>query len=138
MAERMNRFPEVFKGRPGYEGYLSFRVAALPEIMQDNGYFTIMDILPTVLDLAGIEHPGKKFRGRQIAPVRGKSWRPLLESTHDAQITLYDAERDMVGWEQLGIAAVRVGQANGNCTICPPIMGTSMIWRTVTARNSWR
>ncbi|KAG7140571.1 Arylsulfatase like protein [Verticillium longisporum] len=29
-------------GRPGYEGYLNFRVAALSEILQDNGYHTIM------------------------------------------------------------------------------------------------
>ncbi|KAJ6070626.1 arylsulfatase [Penicillium canescens] len=42
MAERMNRFPEIFKDSPGYEGYLNFRVAALPEIMQDNGYFAVM------------------------------------------------------------------------------------------------
>lgn len=42
MAERMKRYPEVFQDRPGYEGYLNYRVAALPEIMQDNGYFTLM------------------------------------------------------------------------------------------------
>jgi arylsulfatase len=42
MAERMNRFPHIFKDKPGYEGYLNFRVAALPEILQDNGYFTAM------------------------------------------------------------------------------------------------
>ncbi|KAL7625817.1 hypothetical protein AAE478_005040 [Parahypoxylon ruwenzoriense] len=41
MAEHMgNR--ELFKGRPGYEGYLNFRVAALSEILQDAGYLTLM------------------------------------------------------------------------------------------------
>ena len=38
----MKKFPEIFQDRPGYEGYLNFRVAALPEILQDNGYFTLM------------------------------------------------------------------------------------------------
>ena len=42
MAERMRRFPHIFADKPGYEGYLNFRVAALPEILQDNGYFTAM------------------------------------------------------------------------------------------------
>ena len=39
MAETIREFQ---KGRPGYEGYLNDRVAALPEILQDAGYFTIM------------------------------------------------------------------------------------------------
>lgn len=42
MAERMGRFPEIFQDKPGYEGYLNYRVAALPEILQDNGYHTVM------------------------------------------------------------------------------------------------
>jgi arylsulfatase len=31
-----------YEGRPGYEGYLNFRVAALSEILQDAGYHTVM------------------------------------------------------------------------------------------------
>ncbi|KAJ5175772.1 uncharacterized protein N7482_001649 [Penicillium canariense] len=42
MAEFMASNPGRFKGRPGYEGFLNFRVAALPEILQDTGYFTVM------------------------------------------------------------------------------------------------
>ncbi|KAK7518688.1 alkaline-phosphatase-like protein [Phyllosticta citriasiana] len=41
MAEFTKTRPE-YHGRPGYEGYLNFRVAALPEILQDNGYHTIL------------------------------------------------------------------------------------------------
>jgi arylsulfatase len=74
-----------------------------------NTFTTVMDILPTVLDFAGIEHPGKQFRGRDVASVRGKSWRRLLESSSGQQVTLYDPETDHIGWEQIGIAAVRVG-----------------------------
>lgn len=38
-----------------------------------------MDLCPTFLDMAGIKHPaadGKpaKFRGRDVAAMRGKSW----------------------------------------------------------------
>ena len=41
MAEQL-RGREVYKDRPGYEGYLNFRVAALSEVLQDAGYETIM------------------------------------------------------------------------------------------------
>jgi arylsulfatase A-like enzyme len=33
---------EFQRGKPGYEGYLNDRVAALPEVLQDAGYLTIM------------------------------------------------------------------------------------------------
>jgi hypothetical protein len=38
-----------------------------------------MDICPTILDLAGIKHPAAngdsgRFRDRDVAPMRGKSW----------------------------------------------------------------
>lgn len=42
MMEHMFAHPEVFKDRPGYEGYLNWRVAALSEILEDAGYFTTM------------------------------------------------------------------------------------------------
>jgi arylsulfatase A-like enzyme len=43
MAEYMNRLDgRPFEGRPGYEGYLNQRVAALSEILQDEGYLTMM------------------------------------------------------------------------------------------------
>jgi len=42
MWEQMREFPGLFKDRPGYEGYLNFRVAALPDVLQDAGYLTLM------------------------------------------------------------------------------------------------
>lgn len=42
MAEYMRGRHELYKDRPGYEGYLNWRVAALSEILQDAGYLTIM------------------------------------------------------------------------------------------------
>ncbi|KAI1780047.1 putative arylsulfatase [Hypoxylon cercidicola] len=71
-------------------------------------FTTVMDIVPTVLDLAGLKHPSPIFRGREVMPVRGKSWRPILEHPEDQSVQIYKDE-DVVGWEQLGIAAVRVG-----------------------------
>lgn len=42
MAEYLKTSGSAYAGRPGYEGYLNYRVAALPEILQDAGYLTIM------------------------------------------------------------------------------------------------
>lgn len=40
MAEFMK--DSRYDGKPGYEGYLNFRVAALSEVLQDAGYSTFM------------------------------------------------------------------------------------------------
>lgn len=42
MAEYMFARNVPYWGKPGYEGYLNYRVAALPEILQDAGYHTVM------------------------------------------------------------------------------------------------
>lgn len=42
MAEYMRRDPSHYANRPGYEGYLNWRVAALSEILQDADYHTVM------------------------------------------------------------------------------------------------
>ncbi|KAJ5326669.1 uncharacterized protein N7506_009771 [Penicillium brevicompactum] len=42
MAEFMRSFGDYFEDKPGYEGYLNWRVAALSEILQDSGYHTMM------------------------------------------------------------------------------------------------
>ncbi len=41
-------------------------------------FLTVMDIMPTVLDLAGIEPPDGSFGGRDVMPLRGHSMAPLL------------------------------------------------------------
>ncbi|EED21916.1 arylsulfatase, putative [Talaromyces stipitatus ATCC 10500] len=83
-------------------------------------FTTVMDILPTVLDLTGISSPGNTFRGREVAPIRGRSWIPLM-AAKDADVDVYDQDKDIVGWEQLGIAAVRVG--NWKAVFLPPPRG---------------
>jgi arylsulfatase len=46
----------------------------------DNQFLTVMDIMPTVLDIADIDAPQGNFKGRDILPIRGKSMVPLLSS----------------------------------------------------------
>ncbi len=43
-----------------------------------HGVVSVLDVLPTFLDLAGARHPGTHYRGREINPPRGRSILPLL------------------------------------------------------------
>ena len=43
-------------------------------------FCTVMDIVPTFLDLAGLSRPGPTRKGRPILPILGKSWVPFLTS----------------------------------------------------------
>ena len=47
----------------------------------EHSFATVMDIFPTILELAGARHPGKTYKGHEVAPVRGKSWVPYLKSS---------------------------------------------------------
>lgn len=71
-------------------------------------FTTVMDVLPTLLEMAGVPHPGATFRGREVVRPRGRSWVPLLDggaaSVHEG-----GAAQDVTGWELFGRRAVRRG-----------------------------
>jgi arylsulfatase A-like enzyme len=58
-----------WSGKAGYEGYLNNDVATLPEILGDNGYFTVMS---GKVSLFSTQLPDPSFLGRhnrQIRPI---------------------------------------------------------------------
>ncbi|KAM6521547.1 hypothetical protein FSOLCH5_006301 [Fusarium solani] len=71
-----------------------------------DAFCTVMDVLPTVLDLAGVPSPGKQFRGREVVPVRGSSWVSHLENQTPS---FHDEENEITGWELFGLRAIREG-----------------------------
>ncbi|KIK59613.1 hypothetical protein GYMLUDRAFT_169532 [Collybiopsis luxurians FD-317 M1] len=75
-------------------------------------FATVMDLMPTILDLASIQHPGKFFRGREVEEMRGKSWVNFFENeTQNSDITtaIHTSDDPAVGWELFGLAALRKG-----------------------------
>lgn len=80
-------------------------------------FSTVMDILPTILDIANIPHPGTEFRGRHVHEPRGLSWKPYLTG-HKKEI--YNEKR-IVGWELFGQRAIRNG--NYKVVYIPPPFG---------------
>lgn len=70
----------------------------------DRSAMHVMDIGPTLLEAAGVEHPATKAGGNALTP-QGKSLWPLL-SGREQQIR---GESDWLGWELFGNRAIRSG-----------------------------
>jgi len=74
-----------------------------------NTFSTVMDLAPTILEMAGVQHPspdGKgTYQGREVVSMRGKSMVPFLKGQSS---TVHPADF-INGWETCGRAAVRCG-----------------------------
>ncbi len=64
----------------------------------------VMDIPATILDIAGVEHPGD-VEGAEVAPLQGMSLAPILSDEQAA----VRGPSDWIGWELFGNRAVRMG-----------------------------
>lgn len=68
-------------------------------------FSTVMDLAPTILEMAGAKHPAPHYQGREIVPMRGKSMLPYVRGQSPSI-----HEKDFIqGWETCGRAAVRKG-----------------------------
>lgn len=70
-----------------------------------HSFATVMDILPTILELAGVEHPDSFYKGREIAKPKGASWVKYLNEFDDK----IHSENTVTGWELFGQQAIRKG-----------------------------
>ncbi|MBM2853037.1 MAG: arylsulfatase [Candidatus Nitrosotenuis sp.] len=80
----------------------------LPNKIQEsssNAFSRVTDVAITILDYAQVQHPGTTYNGQLIAPVDGKSLRPILEDK--AQRVYGDDEA--VGAELFGNSALYKG-----------------------------
>ncbi len=92
------------KGYKGTHSEGGLRAAAFvyfpSEVAQgevNDTFMTVMDILPTFLEIAGTEHPGAiNYKGRNINPIRGRSFWPHLTGRTE---TVHQPT-DVVGWTQ--------------------------------------
>ena len=68
-------------------------------------FTSVMDITPTLLELAGMEHPGAHYRGREVHVPDGVSLMPILDGTS----TSIHNEGDGTGFELFGQRALVAG-----------------------------
>jgi arylsulfatase len=68
-------------------------------------FSTVMDIVPTLLELAGASHPGSLYQGREVLPIRGRSLLAYLQGEQ----TQPHAQDETTGWELFRARAMRQG-----------------------------
>ncbi|KAH8923830.1 alkaline phosphatase-like protein [Atractiella rhizophila] len=84
----------------------------------DEAFATVMDISPTILEMAGVKHPAPTYEGREIVPMRGKSFLAFLKGEEERI-----HEKDFIqGWEICGRGAIRKG--NWKADFIPKPKGT--------------
>jgi arylsulfatase len=69
---------------------------------RSDAFVSVMDMVPTLLDLAGVEPPGSQYKGRDVARIRGESMMPLLGGTSDR----VHSDDYTMGWELFGRRAM--------------------------------
>jgi arylsulfatase len=99
----------LFKGFTTEGGIRSPLIVSGPGVTNrgshNDSFSHVMDISATILDAAGIKHPGISFEGRKIEPLRGHSLMAVLNGKSNS---VYDNDT-AVSWELLGRRAVRKG-----------------------------
>lgn len=70
-----------------------------------DAFSTVMDVMPTLLDLAGATHPAPNYKGRAVVPMMGRSLAPYLSGQTNA-VHPKDA---VTGWEFFGRRGIRKG-----------------------------
>ena len=100
----------MFKGYPSQGGVRAPAFFHYPRAMRaaavTDSVITVKDIMPTLLELAGVEHPGAgTFQGREVLAMQGRSAVPVLTGERDS----IREPGDFMGWELFGKQAIRQG-----------------------------
>ena len=95
----------MFKRFPSEGGIRSPMLAKLPGEMTNastinHSFFHVRDVMPTLLDLADVEHPDE-IKGRKVRPIQGKSVLTMLQGKSS---TANPGVR-RVGYEMFGMKA---------------------------------
>ena len=99
----------MFKGFTAEGGIKAPMLVKPPGKMANAGtmnhsFVHVRDIMPTLLDLAGVAHP-EQFKGRQVRAMQGQSVLDLFDGKVQAPYT----EASQVGYETFGLKAYFLG-----------------------------
>lgn len=95
----------LHKGFPTEGGTRSIAIIKAPDLEGgeiNDSLTSVKDIAPTLLELAGIEHPGTEYKGREITPITGTSLMPVLSDNAEV-------EDRVLGGELFGKYYIRQG-----------------------------
>jgi arylsulfatase len=98
-----------YKGMTAEGGIRNALVVSGPVVKRpkgsiNGGLMHVADIMPTLLDVAGVTYP-KTYNNREVPPLIGKSWTRMLAGAADSPRT----DQDYMAWEIFGNRALRQG-----------------------------
>lgn len=100
----------LFKGFTTEGGIRSPLIISGPGVVKpgtrSDAFAHVMDISATILEVAGVDHPGTSYKGRKVEPLLGRSMLKVLNGKSDI---VYDNDT-AVSWELIGFRAVRKGE----------------------------
>ena len=96
---------------------------SLPEPRIDGEFISVLDFIPTFLDIAGGEHPGAgQYRGREVMAALGRSFWPYLTGESDQ----VHPETDTMGWAAGSSGAIVQGRYKAINQLPPGAPGSGM------------
>jgi arylsulfatase len=123
----------LFKGFEGAEGGTSAPlIIKLPRqaraLPQSATWMHVSDVLPTVLDAAGVAKPGAQYQGRMVQPIDGVSmWSDLRESGITMQTTARVHASELLGTGYVVQGRWKLSQTP---SLSPtPVRRTDVPWR---------
>ena len=98
-----------FKAFPSEGGIISPAFITYPGFKRqgriDGAFSTVMDIAPTLLDIANIDYPKNTYKGMKVHPLKGRSMIDfLMERKNKIHSNQY-----VMGWELFNRGAIRQG-----------------------------
>lgn len=98
-----------YKGFPSQGGIRVPAFAHYPKSVRkgvlDNQVLTVMDVMPTLLEVSGIDHPGSRYRNRDVVQMKGKSMLSVLQG----KASKVHPDDYVIGWELFSKRAIRKG-----------------------------
>ncbi|AEE22643.1 sulfatase [Glaciecola sp. 4H-3-7+YE-5] len=90
-------------------GIRSPAIISFPEVAHKkqmvSDVVSVKDLAPTILDFAGIDHPGHEYQGRAVRPMTGSS----IEGFLKGNVASIKQDERVLGWELFGQKAIRKG-----------------------------
>jgi arylsulfatase len=80
-------------------------VVQRPKASINRGLMYVADIMPTMLQVAGVQYPAADAKGRALPPLVGRPWNEVLAGRAESPRT----DQDAIAWELMGNRAVRQG-----------------------------
>jgi arylsulfatase/uncharacterized sulfatase len=104
-ASAPGAFYKFYAGEGGLRVPLIVSGPGIRSNARTNAFAHVNDVVPTILQLAGVERHGGRYRGREVEPMVGTSLLPVLMGRADSA----HADDEPIGYEVGGHAALFKG-----------------------------